>query len=192
MTAYATLATLKSRLGISDTTDDAALETAISAASLFVSAHTGRRFYSTTETRYYSATDPELIEIDDCLSVSSVITDDGTRNYATAWTTTDWELWPTTAPHSQLWATPTGSYSFPAGRRNVKITGDWGYSYTAPEDIVQATELLAMRLWKRSDAIFGVAAAPALGVQVIQAKITADADVETLLAPHRRLSVAWQ
>ncbi len=41
--------------------------------------------------------------------------------------------------------------------------------------------MLAHRLWLRKDAVFGVAGTPGLGVTVVQAKITADADILTLL-----------
>lgn len=116
LTSYADVGELADRLGIElNGSRETALEQAINAASRWVDRETGRRFYATTETRYYTAIwqyprwgqygsaqgdypwgNPERpggggvagqhIVIDDFVSVSAVATDsDGDGVYETAW-----------------------------------------------------------------------------------------------------------
>ena len=63
------------------------------------------------------------------------------------------------------------------------------YVYTYPEDITQATLILAMRAWKRKDSAFqDVVGLPETG-QVVTAK-GLDPDVVKLVAPYRRQEYA--
>ena len=191
---YATLAELMAQIGAtgaaSFTADEmAGMETAIEAASRWIDAQTGTRFYAASETRYYTADWSDLLYIDDLLSVTTLATDDDEDGtYETTWAVTDYVLEPRNAalngkPYRQIRYTPNGDYSFPRGVRDgVKVVGSFGYASAAPPVVEQACLLLAHRLWRRKDAIFGVAGTPALGVQVVQAKITADADIMALLS----------
>ena len=67
----------------------------------------------------------------------------------------------------------------------VQLVGSFGYSSgtsaSAPAPVKQACLLVAHRLWRRKDAIFGVAGTPGLGVTTIQAQIPRDADVMEML-----------
>lgn len=183
---YATLDELKARLGLSDTVDDAVLEPVIEAASRLVDSATGRVFYATTETRYFTALNDELVYVDDLLTVTSLKTDaDGDRTYETTWATTDYDLEPyNAAPYTSIRTAPSGSYGFPTFRRGVEVTGSWGYCATGshPDAINEATLLLAIRLFKRKDAPFGVLGSPEMGVARLPA---VDPDVQALLAPYR-------
>jgi hypothetical protein len=64
---YTTLADLKTYLGISGTTDDARLELAVEAASRAIDMECSRRFFPVTETRYFQATSPLRVDLDDDL-----------------------------------------------------------------------------------------------------------------------------
>jgi hypothetical protein len=72
----------------------------------------------------------------------------------------------------------------------VQIVGSFGYntggSTAAPAAIRQACLMLAHRLWRRKDAIFGVAGTPGLGVTTVQAQIHQDTDILTLLEAYER------
>lgn len=124
---YAETALLRDRLNIDSDERDLALGQVLDAASRWVDNQTRRRFYATTETRYYTARwryphsdshgmggdfpwgNPERpggggfagqhIAIDDFMSVSAVATDDdGDGVYETTWTVgTDYWLGPRNA-----------------------------------------------------------------------------------------------
>lgn len=116
-TSYAIVGDLEDRLGIPiNDSRETALQQAIDAASRWVDRQTGRRFYATTETRYYTAiwqyprwgqygtsygdypwgnaerpggggVAGQHVAIDDFVSVSAVATDaDGDGVYETIWT----------------------------------------------------------------------------------------------------------
>lgn len=164
------------------------LEVAIEAASRWIDQQFDTRFYGAAETRVYTAQWPDLVYVDDFVSLTTLRTDDdGDGVYETTWTVTDYWLEPKAAalvgrPYRQIRRRKGGSYSFPTGvDYGVEVAGVFGYAATAPAPVKQATLLLAHRLWMRKDAIFGVAGTPGLGVTVIQAQIRADADVLALL-----------
>lgn len=123
---YATVPELKDRLHVEDSDRDYAFGHCLDAASRWIDNQTRRRFYTATETRYYTAHwhyphrsstmagdypwgNPErpygggrsgqTVAIDDFLSVSAVVTDsDGDGVYETTWTNgTDYWLGPRNA-----------------------------------------------------------------------------------------------
>lgn len=168
--------------------DFANMETAIEAASRWIDSMTGSRFYVANETRVFSADWYDLLYVDDLTAVTSIATDDdGDGVYETAWATTDYVLEPRGAtaigrPYRQIRLSENGRYSFPRFvDGGIEVKADFGYGATPPAVVKQACLLLAHRLWRRKDAIFGVAGTPGLGVTVIQARIQADSDVMALL-----------
>jgi len=144
-----------------------------------------------SETRYYTAEWYDLLMLpDDLLSISTLKTDDNADGtYNITWTTDDYVLEPRNAslngePYRQIRINrKIGDYSFPINVYDgVEIAGSWGYASSAPAPIKEACLLLAHRLWKRKDAIFGTAGAPVIGgVQIVQAKIEQDRDIMALL-----------
>lgn len=123
------LTAAKSALGLADTTDDTRLLSLLEYASRRIDADTGRKFYTVSESRYYTAQWPHVLTVDDLLSVSALATDgNADRTYSTAWAASDYELEPANAyPKWQIFTTPNGACSFPTLRRGVRITGVWGY-----------------------------------------------------------------
>ena len=86
---YATLAQLKSSLTITDTSDDALLELAITSTSRMIDDFTGRFFYANGTVnspviRYYTPLDPWSLAVDDYVSISAIATDD---NFNQTWST---------------------------------------------------------------------------------------------------------
>lgn len=173
--------------------DDGNMEIAIQAATNWLDDEFGTTFYAVTETRYFTAQFADLLYVSDLLTVTTLkVDEDEDGVYETTWATTDYRLEPVNAPGGRLprpyrqirTKQTTGNYSFPTGvEYGIEIAGTWGYCTAAnrPAEIKQWTLLMAHRLWRRKDAIFGIAGTPALGVQVVQAKITADEDLMLLL-----------
>ena len=190
MADYTTLTTLKARLNITDTVDDAALTAAITAASRVIDAATGRYFYKQAAgTRYFTPDDwNTLILNEDLQAVTTFQTDiTGARTYDTSWSATDYDLEPYSGPpYTRLCAAPRGYYTFPRIPKAVKIVGDWGYCATGshPQEVEEATIIQAIRLFKRKDAPFGLLGTPELGVARIP---KVDTDVAALVAHLRRL-----
>lgn len=187
---YTTLEAVKERLGLKDDTeDDSILEAAIEAASRAIDDWTGRRFYTTSETRYFTADRPDLVFIDDLLTLTELRTDEhGQRDYQRVWEASDYDLEPYTGvgPKTRIAANPQGRYTFPTSPKALKVTGSWGYSASAPTAIREACAILAIRFYKRKDAPFGMAGSEQLGIIRV---LPNDPDVKQLIQPYRRLEV---
>lgn len=186
---YCTVAELKARLwpaGITDTTDDAVFDQVITAVSRSIDAKCARRFYATTETRYFTPEFADLLYVNDLLSVTTLKTDEnGDRAYEYTWAATDYDLEPENAaldgkPYTRIRTAPRGSYTFPVkARKGVEITGSFGFASTTPAMVKEACLLQSSRIYKRRDAVFGVIGSAELGqLQVIP---RLDPDVESML-----------
>lgn len=136
MHSYLSLDDLKSRLDISNTTDDTTLRSACQGATRAIDRHCGRRFQPQTATRYYTARDASWLPVADLLSVTSLKTlttnSNGTRTYGDTWATTDYDLLPYDAPDDEepyflIRVNPAGLFSFPTEARGVEVVGVWGY-----------------------------------------------------------------
>ena len=172
--------------------DDDTLENVIMAASRHIDDLTHRWFYSDTQTRYYTPELPDLLYVDDLLTVTTLKTDeDGDGTYETTWTaTTHYNLLPYNAstdgkPYTMIERAYNGSYSFPLLKRSVQLVGSFGYSATTPQAINEACLLMAARLFKRKDAPFGVIGSPDVG-ELRNIRID-DPDVARLLPPFVRI-----
>lgn len=192
MSDYATLAQVKARLSRNDDRDDTTLAALITSASRSVEQLTNRRFDQTTETRYFTPTGSWYTEIDDLVSVTSIATDvQGDRTYSETWAATDYELEPANAasasfPYTTLQIAPKGTKSFPVLRRGLRIAGVWGWP-AVPQPVAEATILMTIRLFKRTDAPFGIVGSTDLGN--LQTLPSRDPDITAMLAPYRRMTV---
>jgi hypothetical protein len=177
------------------------METAIEAVSRLWDATLKTNFYGATETRYFTPEWSDLMYVDDLISVTTFKTDDDEDGvYETTWATTDYWLEPKNArvkpndrdkrPYRQIRIRKAGDYTFPTKvEYGVEIAGVWGYTNgiqsgvptEVPSVVKQGVLLMANRVYRRKDAIFGVAGTPALGVQIIQARIQQDSDIMALM-----------
>lgn len=170
---YATPQMLKSRLGITSTTDDYELHAACFAASRSLEQYCARTFYRTASTTrtfvpngWYEL---ELPEFNDLVSITTLKTDtSGDGSFDVTWSASDYQLLPVnpsaapeTKPYTHIRA--VGSYSFPltiplvlARMDRVQITGVWGWP-EVPVGIRQAAIILAAETFRLKDAPFGVA-----------------------------------
>jgi hypothetical protein len=164
VTDYITSSNFKTRFGITVATDDTRIAAHITAASLEIDSMCGRQFGPGTPAtvRYFSPDSSTRVRIDDASTITAVAVDDGDDGtYATTWTvTTDYMTEPfngvgpngqTGWPATQLLAVGS-SYHFPTChlRPAVKVTGTFGWT-AVPTDIVEATYLLAHRLYFERD-----------------------------------------
>ena len=129
---------------------------------------------------------------DDLLSITTLKTDDDDDGtYEQTWATTDYHLKPDNAaldgkPYRAIEVADTSQLSLPvAVQKGVEIVGSFGYSAgvstLAPAAIKQACLLLANRLWRRKDTVFGTAGTAALSVTEVTSGIVGDADIMALL-----------
>lgn len=195
---YATLAEMRHYVRITnanDTTDDAELGFAISAASRAIDRATRRQFgdAGVASARRYSALYVEdeglwRVYVDDFMTqtgfgVMTDLDDDGT--YETAVTSTYYRLRPIDAdavgwPWTHLDFTDTALFG--EKPHGVQVTARWGWT-AVPTTIKQACLLQAERFFKRRDAPYGIAGSPELGSELrLLAKV--DPDVEVMLAPY--------
>lgn len=191
---YCTLAEIKDDDVLnyeSSSAHDTILETVIEAVSRAIDNYTGRRFYSASETRYYTAEQGDILFIDDLSTASglALLTDeDGDRTYETTWATTDYDLMPHNAstnghPFNMIETTPNGVNTFPGTKKGVKITGTFGWA-AVPKPVNRACVLWSERVFKRYTTPLGQAGATTVGTIVL--KIPGpDPDVCMLLNPYR-------
>ena len=180
---------------------DQRYERIIEAASRVIDHYCGRRFYGASETRYYTADNPDRLFIDDLTTVTTLQTDTGgDGTYETTWATTDYNLWPYNAsadskPYTAIETTAYGANDFPTSiRKGVKIVGVFGYvASTAaatgcPDEIHEACMIICNRYLMRKDTPLGISGNPTLGEQrVVIPRATLDPDVRDMLEPFRRL-----
>ena len=173
--SYATLAELKARLGIDppDTTHDVELDDKLSGASREVEDHCHRQFNDagTASARIFYPVTSELVELDDCHTVTVLVTDEGdTGSFTTVWSASDYQLEPLNGvvdgqpgwPCSDIRA--VAGKRFRCGRRaSVNITAIWGWE-TVPAPVKDATLILASESFKLREAPFGVAGFGDFGV----------------------------
>lgn len=174
---YASDNALMDRLGFGrDDPRQSAILDILDGASRWVERETGHYFYPSTGTRYFTAkvsdsqlmaaarsgvpywanqqrgSASEMVEIDECLSVSAVATDqDGDGTYETTWTSvTDYWLGPRNAaqkgrPYESLHRNPiAGRFLFPCFENAIAVTSAaWCYAEAAPADISELTLMAA-------------------------------------------------
>lgn len=183
---YATLAQLKARLGIGDMADDSVLTEVLEAVSRQIDDHCHRRLYAAAETRYYTASSPELVIVHDFVTVTTLKTDDdGDRVYETAWTATDYDPEPPNAavlgrPYYQIRARDTKSFT--SEYRGVELTASFGYAATTPPVIREACLLQAARIFRRREVPFGILGLPEAGTATWIGQL--DPDVRMMLQPY--------
>lgn len=180
MTDYTTVDDLKTYLHVSGEAEDALLAGLVARASRLIDDHCGRWFAAREETRAYDAVGPHitgrLLILDvDLLTLTELTNGDGATIDAG-----DVILrplnWP---PYFGISLKESSGLSWayrndPAGA--ICVEGQWGYSETPPEPIVQAAVRLAAWLYRQRDVIAGTPAA-------------LPHDVRDMIAPYVRLRI---
>ena len=181
---YCTVEELKSRLGITDTSDDFELGLAAAGASRAIDEITGRYFWRGTDTRTYIPESISRQSLDDLVSVTSLKVDrDGDGVFEEIWTQgTDYALevapgkynaaakgeqWPYTAAQ-----VITGGKLFPftwmwSHLDRIQVTGVFGWP-AVPLNVKNAAIIAGAQIFRIKDAPFGVAGFGEFGVVRVQ------------------------
>lgn len=179
--SYATLATLKARLGgIGDTIDDTRLQSALDAATQSVEGICGRQFNDSgsATARVYYPDSPTKIYVDDFSTTAGLVVkvDYGNAgNYSQTITSTNYQLEPLNGVVGGMTGYPFncirsinqylplwyGSIGYP--RASVQVTAQWGWA-AVPASVVEACLILGEEIFKMKDAPWGVAGFGAMGV----------------------------
>jgi hypothetical protein len=194
-----TLDALKASRGMADFSfvDDDALQ-ALRTASRAVDTICDRHFYladaSNDQTRYYTPLRPVVLEIDDCVALTSVQTDqDGDGVFETTLTLhTDFELLPINAalesrPWTHVELKQRSRTFFPVGEpRSVQVVGRFGWT-TPPDQVITLTSILASRMLERvRTSALGIAG---FGVDGAMRIAREDPDVMTLVRDLTRAPI---
>lgn len=193
---YCTLAEMKARLDIATgtTSSDTIIENIIEATSRAIDALVLRRFYASTETRYFWAHDATYLYVGDLLSVTTLKTDSNAdRSYDTTWGVTDYDLLPVNAPsdgwpYDRIAVAPGGRYLFPTGARNqkaIQIAGSFGFASTTPDAVNEACLIASAQMFMRKDSPFGVSGGSGF-VQTMKQVLRHDPHVWALLSQYQR------
>lgn len=207
MSDYLTSSALLNTLGVTSPsgqqTSDAAA--ACTAASRALDNLCSRRFYAdadANQTRYYSPANVAGLDIEDLVTLTSLVSRNDGGNVDTAdsglntWTlNTDFVLAPLNAqqnsadvkPWTRLEVIPTGSFSFNIlYPRSVKVTGKFGWAST-PAPITDATTLLAERVYKmKREAPLGVIALADVAIRIARA----DSNIMLLIGSYMKHRIA--
>lgn len=197
---YTTLSEVKAILRITDSVDDALLETSIESASRLIDTHCERVFSVSTAVRVYVPRDSYVTEIDDLISLTSLKTSSNVDNvFDITWEPKDYQLEPLNgisggihSPATHIRAVdeylfPTSNFPSVTGEATVQVAGVFGWATAVPTDVKQACNLLAIRQYKRYDSPLGVAGFGDIGVVRVS---RIDPDVDALLAPYRKIRMA--
>ena len=159
------MATVKSYLGIptADSTQNDAINTALDAADEEINNLCGRSFTvpAATSTRvYYPTPSDVLLNVDDIATATGLILkqdtgDNGTYD-ETLTITTDFILVGNTTPYRQIQLVNGDTWPRPISNRpTVQVTAKFGYGTTVPAAVVQASTVLAARLYQRRSSPLG-------------------------------------
>ena len=204
-TWYIGMEELKSRLGITGTTDDYELQIAIQATCNWINEHTGRHFYRLTETRTFQPEDIWHLDIDDVVSITAFNVDtDGDGIFEQPWIqNVDYQLLigdrrynvnaaGVQRPYRTIRVIQTGKwfpFTWPYSHQDrIQITGIWGWP-SVPPDISQAALIIAADLFKFKDAPFGVAGVSDIGVVRVQPNPWISELLQRYIDPRRKVGV---
>jgi hypothetical protein len=172
--AYITVDELRAYTKDPGQLDQSIYEDAIAAAEVEVNAVCGRYFSqdAAVSVQYFWPDSNGCCPVDDISTATGLIVavdTAGTGTWSDTWTiTTDYFLEPINQnqggivgwPYTEIRATLASKYFpqryFPYVRPTVKVTARWGWA-AVPAPVKQATKIIATKLYKMSEAPFGVA-----------------------------------
>ena len=192
--SYATLAQFKAAVGITDNTDDAALQNVLDATDTLIDLYCDRKtgFGTASETRYYTAESYEYVLTDDLVSITTLQTDDDANGtYETTWTSgTDYVLAPRNAaldgfPYTEIDTSVTWPRNFPKDvYLGVKVVGVFGFP-SVPAAVTQAEIIQAGAVWNSRTAPFGVIGSADLG-GILRMSRALHPEAALILEPYRK------
>jgi hypothetical protein len=193
---YHTLAELKTRLGISDNTDNDALNAASASASRNIEKYCRRQFNdagSASARVYYPLTSRKVL-VDDFWTTTGQVLETDTDDdgaYETVWAATDyinmplngvrdgvsgWPYWEIKAVESE--------YFYNGHRPSVQLTARWGWQ-SVPAPVKEASLALAEEIFKMKDSPYGIAGFGEFGF----VRVRENPKIISLLMSYRRRAV---
>jgi hypothetical protein len=192
--SYATLAQFKAAVGITDTTDDTALQAVLDATDTLIDLYCDRKtgFGTASETRYYTAEAYDYCLTDDLVSVTALATDDlADGTYSTTWTAgVDYQLTPKNYaldgwPYTGISRSAKWTKNFPKTVfLGVRVQGVFGFP-SVPAAVVQAEIIQCNAVWSSRTAPFSVIGSADLG-GILRMSRSLHAEAALLLEPYRR------
>lgn len=188
-TRYATVAQLKTYLGLSGSGEDSLLGDLLDRATTAIEQYTRRVFEAASDTtRYFDAVDDvedrRLWFDREICQITTVTNGDSTTVSSDDYVTEPRNDAPYYALTLKSGSTVTWTYSDDA-ENAISVTGRWAYSTEPPADIVHATVRLAGFFYKQKDAqVFETTAQPDMGMITVPQSIPRD--VRAILFPYRR------
>ena len=192
--SYATLSEFKAAVGITDSTDDTALQSVLDATDTLIDLYCDRKtgFGTASETRFYTAEDYEYVLTDDLVSVTTLQTDDDANGtYETTWTSgTDYVLAPRNAaldgfPYTEIDTSVTWPRNFPKDvYLGVRVVGVFGFP-SVPAAVKQAEIIQAGAVWNSRTAPFGVIGSADLG-GILRMSRALHPEAALILEPYRK------
>lgn len=189
--AYTTLEDVKAYLGITETTDDAIIESSIAAAKLAIDNYCSTSFdVSDDTTRLFDCRSDliagrslhldrhTLAEAPVSVTIDGVNVTDAVKVYGDA-------------PYHELILSGSSGYSWRGmyGSSDpedaISITGKWGYSTTPPSDVVRAAVIWSSHLYQIKDA----APDGTLSLSTVEEQqrvVAIPVNARELLSPYRR------
>ena len=192
--SYATLAEAKASLGITDSTDDAAIQSCLDAADQLINNYVDTKVgfgVTTSQTRYYTAQRFDFVLTDPIVTVTALATDiNGTGNYTQTWSANDYVLAPRNAaldsrPYTEIDTSPfsTAQLNFPTGYLEVKVTGTFGWP-SVPAAVKQAALIQTGAIFASRTAPFGAVGGESLG-GVLRMSAALHPEARALLEAYR-------
>ena len=174
MNTYATLGMLKSAsvLNISGGQDDIRLAAMIESVSRQVDGYCNRHFYTLAATRYFDGDGSGTLRVHDLVEIDAgglAVDVDRDRQYGAIWSPSDYDLYPpnvdptgghdSSGPYSSVVADgdDDARRRFPAGRRTVRIAGQWGFWRRLRKTAELAASVDAAQEYLYLDRLYGVA-----------------------------------
>lgn len=204
---YVGLEEMKDRLGITDTSQDYALQTSIAASAGWLNEYTGRHFNRVTETRTFVPRDIYSLRVDDMVPGTTInlsVDFDGDGIYEQAWTEgTDYQRFTGAGtfnvnasgiprPYEHIRVISSGRtfpFTWPFSPVNrVQINTTWGWP-AVPWPVSEANRILAADLFKMKDAPFGIAGMGDLGVVRITSNPWLVEQLRPFMRPRRKVGV---
>jgi len=193
---YSSVATIKSYLGIpsGSTSEETAITAALNAADQEIDNICGRTFAvpGATSVKTYVPTSDKYVIVDDIAQLSGLVvkldsSDDGTYDVTLA--SSSYIMDGNSAPYTVLRRVDGNSfYRFHSNRPTIQVTAYHGFGMSVPYPIVQASTILAARLYQRRSSPLGVTAGGAeAGVFRISRQ---DPELVSLLRGYRLFGVA--
>lgn len=193
---YCTSAELKTRLGITDANEDAAIAQAVSTSSRNVEKYCRRQFNDAgvASARKYHALDYRTVLVDDFwtttgLELATDEDDDG--DYETIWDTGDYTPYPLDRIRDGVadwvyWNIKAVDVStFQNTRRpGIQVTARWGWQ-AVPASVKEATLALAEEVFKMKDSPYGIAGFGEFGF----VRVRENPKIVSMLKDYRRKAI---